>query len=267
MSDNDPAPDAPGPQAFDDGAVPKQDGLVDEMPRNADGVYQLDDGVPVAKDATSQAAAEALPIVWERFQRLLPVEYRDTLDYLTVFASDSPARASGVAGYYTTSGDTSALGIRGGLVGNPGPAGEPCGDHQSLGWVLCHEAAHLITLTEDPQLGRDFIDEFYRNGSNYELPDDMTDPLEELGGDHTHVIGEGGETNDLALEGSGLSITGECISRYACTQAAEDLAESLTAYFALDPLPTGDSPAARKVRYFENVPDMVQLRAHMWHNA
>jgi len=69
---------------------------------------------------------------------------------------------------------------------------------------------------------------------------------------------------DTALENFYLKYKDQFVSDYAPTSPVEDIAESFS-FFVIQPKPAGDSIADRKISFFYDYPELVQLRSQIGH--
>ncbi|MBH0098568.1 hypothetical protein I6E68_05355 [Salinibacterium sp. NSLL150] len=208
------------------------------------GTYDVD-GDEILGDVPADQAA-----VWDRFNELFPAELHPEI---TMFVAIDVEQSGGTDGAMQPNGVREgetylALDTTGGV------------DADVLDRTMIHEFAHLITLRED-QIPQDestvdacpvyseidgcpFDDSYLFAYYTEFWPDFSLDDLET-------------ETEDDKEE---RYTPEEFVTDYAATIPSEDAAEVFAEWVLADDLPAGDSIVEQKLRFFEDYPELVELR-------
>lgn len=110
----------------------------------------------------------------------------------------------------------------------------------TLDWTIVHEMGHYICLKTDA------IERFSRQ---FDAKPNMPVRRE--------------QPDDYPDDGSPV-LNGGFVTSYAeRTPGDEEVVETFTTYLTVPELPTNDSWAARKIRFFATIPGMPELRAHV----
>ena len=136
-------------------------------------------------------------------------------------------------------------------------------DSDTLLQTLIHEYAHVLSLNVDQ------VPEASGSCETLELSEGCALPtsfIDEFQVEFWDAYGENapGPDNDDADVAYAFYETHEedFVSDYAATNVTEDFAESFAA-FVLEAEPDSDSPLAEKLDFFWNVPEFVEIRAHI----
>lgn len=201
--------------------------------------------------------------VWERFTEVIPLELRPEVERFEPIDGNS-----GTDGTMFASDDPNVWVVQLDVMGSV-PQSE-------LERTMIHEFAHLLTLrpSQVPPMeaggdvdydalyeetkascgiafqseGCPLADSYLSVFANQFWSDLLPDDVEEL------------DSSDEAGEVRFEDYPGRFVTAYAGTQPTEDIAESFAEYVLADTLPTGDSDAEAKLRFFDNYPEVRQIR-------
>lgn len=136
-------------------------------------------------------------------------------------------------------------------------------DSDTLLQALIHEYAHVLSLNVDQVPEASGSCETLELSEGCALPTSFIDDFQV---EFWVAYGEDapGPDNDDADVAYAFYETHEedFVSDYAATNVTEDFAESFAA-FVLEAEPDSDSPLAQKLDFFWNVPEFVEIRAHI----
>jgi hypothetical protein len=192
---------------------------------------------------------------WNHITEIIPAAYRDSVTRFVLF-SDGPASALGAVEQTSQPGE----------------------------WTIIHETAHLLSLDTTQVETYLPLFEHPQNATLYEegeaacgtyfipegcsLPDSYLNLFFEQFWTGIYVewkdiqlVDEVDARQDL-LTGLHDRHVDEFVSSYAVTSPEEDLAESFL-YFVLSPESAGERVAEEKMRFFQQFPDLVNLRQQM----
>jgi hypothetical protein len=126
--------------------------------------------------------------------------------------------------------------------------------------TLVHEYGHILTL------GLDDVDPDVRTCTTWEFSDGCVtagSPIDAFAEEFWAPYGDaapGPDEDDAdAAYDFYLAHEEDFVSDYAATNVVEDIAESFMT-FVLEPRPDGDTPVARKLDFFWQLPDFVAVR-------
>ncbi len=201
--------------------------------------------------------------VWERVTQLIPLAYRNTIGEFHIFSDGVDNTMAYVSPVEEKSNqDRWILAV---------DIADAEADPQELDLTIVHEYGHVLTLGSDQvtpvsaasdQAGQQqcrpqfytgegcakdgsFLDAFFQNFWNGRMIDML-------------------RSGTRADEGSGLSgqFPDHFVTEYASTDPIEDIAESF-AYYVIHGAEGGATVKDQKIRFFENFPSLVKLRADM----
>jgi len=211
--------------------------------------------------------------IWEYFTELIPLENREILAEFAIMTDGKENVLAAVAQSYS---DPSLWSLEVDI--------EDSRDRYLLTFTLIHEFAHLLTLGPGQVSPSEAI---------FNNPEDNEIYLQQASACPNYFPGEGcsnpdsyinafynrfwvdiyQEWNEINLEQVDevyyqrldqfyISHQDQFVSNYAVTHPAEDIAESF-AFFVLSPQPVGDTIAEQKIRFFDEYPELVDLRGQI----
>ncbi|KAF0108455.1 MAG: hypothetical protein FD146_1029 [Anaerolineaceae bacterium] len=211
---------------------------------------------PADLEAYQQDAA-AHQSIWDFFTSIIPAEQRPMVNEFVIFTDGDYEYLAAVE---RDSSDLNHWALKVDIA--------DAGDHKALAATLLHEFAHLLTLNNDqvyaayyncpvdyinPGCGRanSYIDEFYQTF--------WVDIYDEWAA--VNALPEG-KVRDQKMAEFYYTHQTHFLTAYASTEPAEDIAESWT-YFILVPPPTAHTTGARKIMFFYEFSELVQLRSEI----
>jgi hypothetical protein len=204
-----------------------------------------------------QQDAATHQLIWDFFTAIIPAEQRTMVDEFVIFTDGGYEYLAAVE---RDSSDLSHWSLQVDIA--------DAGDREALAATLLHEFAHLLTLNNDqvyaayydcpvdyinPGCGRtnSYIDEFYQT-----FWVDLYDEWAVI-----NAMPEGA-TRDRKMAEFYYNHQTHFLTEYASTEPAEDIAESWT-YFILVPQPTTQTTGSRKIMFFYEFSELVQLRSEI----
>jgi len=234
-------PDRRGPLelpevAYDLGAIPMDPDL-EPGDRNVAVVFELDGDEVVGAWYEDEQLAEGGLGLWEELVLRIPANQRADLVQFELNRTSDPVASTDNSGTGTRTGRF-GRGMRFSVVNltrNEGGATAPLSRRRgTFDWTLIHECGHL----------RSYVD-----GTTNAF---------------TAAFRTGRGAGEWYPQDGSPRTTGNWVTSYAERAGGdEDCAESFTAYVMLDELPTGDSVAAQKVRWFDERPGYRELRRRL----
>jgi hypothetical protein len=228
------------------------------------------DAVP-AELLPYQADVATHQAIWQFYTRLIPAEQRELITRFAIFTD-------GLDNVYASVMQDEDNPLRWVLAVDIADST----NRLDLTYNLLHEFGHLLTLNEhqvrlDPDLFyRQDDEELYTStlnacptyfpGEGCSYPDSYINLFYErfwtdLSEEHWDIEAIADEDEyAAALVDFYERYADQFVTEYAATTPAEDIAESWAA-FVLQPRPAGDTIAERKVLFFYEFPELVQLRA------
>ncbi|WP_144059988.1 hypothetical protein [Rhodopirellula sallentina] len=208
-------------------------------------VFEVEGDDFVAKIVRDEQAASLGLYGWQRIETLFPLEYRNELVQFNVLDGKR------WAGFFSGDGsnDVNREGYRLSIAkylllkekNRHDPARCITPRRKTLDWTLVHEMGHYLCLRTDSieQFSQVFDGDTRPQPRRREAPD------------------------DYAEDGS-PKLRGNFVTSYAERVGGdEEVVECFTTYMLVPELPSNDSLVAEKIRFFENVEGMPELRAHM----
>jgi hypothetical protein len=230
------------------------------------------ESVPQELQAMQQDAA-AQAATWQLFIDLIPTSQRSMISQYVIF-SDGPGDI--LASVQQSYGDPARWMLE--------VDSADLGDRRALMFTLVHEFAHLLTLnasqvSPDLELFNDPEDEALRQRKLQACPNYFPGEGCSREGSYINafynrfwldIADEWQQVDDLS---TGPDIEGyyealyafyeahqdQFVDDYATTNPSEDMAETF-AYFVFEPAPAGDSLAEQKILFYQEYPELVQLR-------
>lgn len=208
-------------------------------------LFEVDGNRFVSKAVRQHDAAELSIPVWERINALFPTMYRREIVQFNLHDGRRWAGAFSGDGSNDVERDGYRLSIAKYLAEEEDELKDATRiaspRRGTLDWTLVHEMGHYICLRSGAiEL---FSQEF--DGDGREQPSRREDP------------------DDYAEDGS-PTVNGNFVTSYAeRTPGDEEAVESFTTYMLIPQLPENDSLAAQKIRFFESLPGMHELRTHI----
>ncbi|WP_068265283.1 hypothetical protein [Rubripirellula obstinata] len=208
-------------------------------------VFEIDGDDFIAKVVRDEQAATLGLYGWQRIETLFPLEYRNELVQFNVLDGKR------WAGFFSGDGanDVDRKGYRLSIAKflllkesnrhNPSRSITP--RRETLDWTLVHEMGHYLCLRSDS------IEQFSQvfDGDSKPQPRRREEP------------------DDYAKDGS-PKLKGDFVTSYAeRTGGDEEVVECFTTYMLVANLPTNDSLVAEKIRFFDDVEGMPELREHI----
>lgn len=208
-------------------------------------VFEIKEGRLHGKYTPDKHSQQLGILVWERIKALFPPQYREGIIQLNVMAGRR------WAGQFSGDGenDVGRKGYRFSIAkyllekeDNLRLSHRPVTARRAtLDWTLVHEMGHYICLT------RNAIELFSQSfdGDMVEQPPRRKHPL------------------DYPADGS-PRLNGNFVTSYAERAGGdEEVVESFTTYMTVSKLPTNNSLAARKIRFFDSLEGFPELRQHI----
>lgn len=208
-------------------------------------VFEIEGDAFIAKHVRDEQAASLGIDGWQRILALFPPSYRSELVQFNVLDGER------WAGFFSGDGsnDVDRKGYRLSIAKylllkepNRKDAVRPITPRrETLDWTLVHEMGHYICLRTDS------IERFSQvfDGDGKPQPRRREHP------------------DDYATDGS-PKLQGNFVTSYAERVGGdEEVVECFTTYMMVPELPTNDSLVAEKIRFFERVEGMPELRAHI----
>jgi hypothetical protein len=217
-----------------------------------------------------QSDKEAQQKIWDYFAAIIPAEERADLIYYVV-ATDGKGHILASVEHFSGQSDSW------GLLIDPADASKP----RDLTFTLLHEFGHLLTLNgtqvtpnqavlrhpEDLQIYEQqaaSCPQYFASGGCSLSDSYINQFFDEF---WTKLFDEWSAVNAARTESNYHILlshfyrdhASEFITPYAATSPEEDMAESWS-YFVLTPKPVDDSTAHRKLLFFYNFPELVDLR-------
>lgn len=231
-----------------------------------DPVYEnvSSDLLPYQEDKASQQE------IWNYFTTLIPLSNRSALAEYSVVTDGTGNMLAAVA---QTQYDPALWGLEVDI--------RDSNDKLNLTYTLIHEYAHLLTLGPDqvtpsiaifnnPNDDNIYYDEVsvcpdYFPGEGCSKPDSYVNAF--YNEFWTDIYGEWQDLNLIenddayydALDDFYYKYEDRFVTDYAVTNPEEDMAETF-AFFVLSPRPAGDTIAEKKILFFYDYPELVQLR-------
>ena len=201
--------------------------------------------------------------VWERFSEIIPSEFRPEIESFQPIDG-----SSGIDGTMFATDDPTVWVVQLDVM--------EAVSQKDLERTMIHEFAHLLTLRPsqippvEESADTDYETLYQETKASCEIffqsegcpttesylyafidafwTDLLPDDVEEL------------DSSDEAGEVRFEEFPGRFVTEYAGTQPTEDIAESFAEYVLADTLPTGDSEAEEKIRFFDDYPELQQIR-------
>lgn len=208
-------------------------------------VFEIEGNDFIAKTVRDEQAAGLGLYGWQRLETLFPHRYRNELVQFNVLDGKR------WAGFFSGDGsnDVNRKGYRLSIAKflllqeenrhDPGRSITP--RRETLDWTLVHEMGHYLCLRSDS------IERFSQvfDGDGKPHPRRREDP------------------DDYPEDGS-PKLIGNFVTSYAeRTGGDEEVVECFTTYMLVSDIPTNDSLVAQKIRFFEDIEGMPELRAHI----
>jgi hypothetical protein len=198
-------------------------------------VFEVDGDQLISRWASDEAVAEGALQLWQEAVMRIPTNQRAQLVQLALFDGNSD-----LAAYVDNSGTQNLTGRYGPSLhlnasiiedNDPDVCAPLSGRRGTYDWTLIHEFGHIRQYADGAVNG--FVERFgNETGDGEGYPDDGSPSLD-----------------------------GDWVTSYAERAGGdEDAAESFTTFVMVDPLPTNDSKAAEKVRWFAEQPGYLELR-------
>lgn len=185
--------------------------------------------------------------VWDYFVSFMPAEQREPIRQYVVFTDGVD---NVVAGVDQLTEDPATWALEVDIADST--------DKVDLTYTLLHEYAHALTLDEDQFAGSgDGGSTYVSDGERTREDSYLNRFYQEFWVDIYADWESAGEQDDM--DGFYEAYSDQFLSDYAATDPVEDIAESWM-YFVLAMPPGGDSTAGRKLLFFYNYPDQVELR-------
>lgn len=209
--------------------------------------FEVVDDKLVGKHVRDSHAAALGMQCWERIAALFPLSYRKLLVQFNIMSGSDPAGVFdgngtndvGRRGYRLSIAKSCAERERD--LANPYRAVTP--RRGTTDWTLVHEIGHYICL-------RGNVIELFSQSFD---GDDVPQPTRR-------------EKPDDYPEDGAPRLDGNFVTSYAeRTPGDEEVVETFTTYVLVDELPSPDDPSlvARKLRFFDTIPGMPELRRHI----
>ncbi len=208
----------------------------------------------VAKHVRDQ---EHLELGLEHWQRIVTRIPKNTRDKVVQFNMINPEDQNDF-GFFSSTKNKNNTGRKGyvietALLYDAEDKNDPCSPLTPLNgltdWNIVHEFGHAILLSKGYiETFSDMFDENILSNKKKKLPKRRKEPTgyPELGQ---------------------VSTTGGFVSEYAERAGGdEEAVETFVSYIMINDIPTGDSLAAQKIRYFHFLPGMPEIRAKMRKN-
>lgn len=208
-------------------------------------VFEVDGDGLVGKSVRDRAAAELGLQGWARTAALFPVEHRDEIVQFNVLSGRRWSGLFGGDGANDVGRPGFSLSLAQYQLAEEAELADPrrplTPRRGTIDWTIVHEMGHAICLATDSIEG--FSQVF--DG------DDAPQPRRRKAPD------------DYPEDGSPKT-DGHFVTSYAeRTPGDEEVVETFTTYMMLAALPTNDSLVAKKIRFFDGVPGMPELREHL----
>ncbi|SMP41218.1 hypothetical protein SAMN06265222_101552 [Neorhodopirellula lusitana] len=225
-------------------AIPNK-ALLDSADEKFLAVFEVEGNDFVAKVVRDEQAASLGLYGWQRIETLFPLEYRNELVQFNVLDGKR------WAGFFSGDGSNDVdrkgyrLSIAKYLLLKEGNRHDPARcitpRRKTLDWTLVHEMGHYLCLRTDS------IERFSQvfDGDAAPQPRRRQDP------------------DDYAEDGS-PKLVGNFVTSYAERNGGdEEVVECFTTYMLVPEIPSNDSLVAQKIRFFEGIEGMSELRAHI----
>jgi hypothetical protein len=196
-----------------------------------------------------QQNKDAHETIWNYFKAIIPRELRPNLVTLIVYISSTSNGMFDITGTENWITEINILALE---------------DAPTLSSVIGHEYSHYLTLNTTQRLSWNQITfcrqeplfgcqkpDSYINLFYVEFWEDIYPEWEKIDWQSRHYEEEIGLFYQKYED--------RFLNNYAATDPIEDIAESWEA-FVLDPIPSGDSIAEQKIKFFYEFPELVQLR-------
>jgi hypothetical protein len=232
----------PSDSSSDEVVAQNDDPELGDPALNVLGKYEVEGDVLVDDDVPEEYAA-----VWERFAELFPAE---THPEITLFVAIDKEASNGIDGALEDNElrpEERYIALD--ATGSDTP--------EELDRTMIHEFAHLFTL-RDSQVSHEIADEDCDIYANHGCPLDES---------YLHAWEEqfwpDATDDDYSEEDDAVAerySPDEYVTEYAATNPDEDLAEVFAEWVLSDEPATGDDVVDQKLRFFDDYPEIVQLR-------